>query len=87
MINEVFGEAMVAFIVGVLFGILESWNKKVFFFLWVLGAAVTVIAVLIVGVSDIYTDYPWWRNLVGIFFTVVGFLGGKIFYRSAFDGN
>ncbi len=74
------------FFVGVVMGILDAWNKKVMFFIW-LSAVIYSIATLFVG-FDIQKDKGmsnWhWIGLI----TVGGFgmWFGKFIYESVFDG-
>ncbi|KKL78905.1 hypothetical protein LCGC14_2020170 [marine sediment metagenome] len=83
MINELFGDAVVGLFAGVLIGIIESWNKKVFFGLLVLGLIFVIIIHIFVG-SPYSAEYQWWRTIFGVVFVVIGAKVGNFIYEETF---
>ncbi len=84
MINELFGQAIVNLFVGVLVGIVEAWNKKVFFVLFVIGLIIVIVSYLVLG-SAYSAEYPWWRTVFGIVFVAIGIFAGERIYKEAFN--
>ena len=84
MINELFGEAIVSLFAGVLVGIIEAWNKKIFFMLFVLGLIFVIIGHIVAG-SPYSAEYPWWRTIFGVFFMVIGVFAGERIYKEVFN--
>jgi len=81
MINELFGQVMYDFFIGVFIGVIDEWNKKITFFIIMSALVLCVIGISIYGVDSIYSGYPWWRNLFEIFFVVIGIECGNIIYK------
>lgn len=86
MINELFGNGIISFLLGVIMGIIDEWNKKVMFFIIMFLTVLLVIGAFIIGPSNIYSvTNPWWMTLYGTFFIFLGMMIGKVVYRSVFE--
>lgn len=86
MINELFGYGIINYFIGVLMGVLDAWNKKLMFFIIIIGTVLLVIGAIIIGPGNIFSDSsPWWLFIYNVFFVVLGIWSGKIIYEGIFE--
>ncbi len=77
MINELFGQAIYNFIIGILLGIINKWKPKILFVFLIIAIIFFIILVTITGPENIYSDtYPWWMAIYGLFFMMIGWSVG-----------
>ena len=76
--------AIIDYMIGVLFGVLAAWKKKVFF--WVV--LVYIIAVLVMSMiflNELNKNMELVQTLVGSISSLLGFLSGMKFYEGAYE--
>ena len=84
MINELFEEAILSSFMGLIIGVIDAWNKKVMFAIWLIVLIIFIPLNFYSG-TPIYSEaYPWWRTIFGVFFVIMGIISGKIMYKETF---
>ena len=75
------GTAMFSFFMGVLFGVLSEWNKRVFFWIIIGVSILAVVTIFGVGMEEIEKSFDVLRHIVGAISTLIGFFAGSKFYQ------
>ena len=77
--------AIINYIIGVLFGVLAAWKKKVFFWV-VLVYIIALLAIAMIFLNEFNKRIELLQTLVGSISSLLGFLSGMKFYEGAY-GN
>lgn len=78
-----------SFFAGIILGVIEAWNKKVSFVIW-LGAVIYTLVILIKGESLSFTPELgisnwWWIPFIALM--IIGSELGESIYESTFKGK
>jgi len=79
----IFENIMLAYCMGLLWGVLEEWNKRLLFIIWFIALIYFIIA-LCYGSSLTNDLYPWWLYLITIPSFIIGIPCGKSAFRELF---
>ena len=72
------------FLIGAVWGVIEAWNRKVFFFIWIATVLLFMIAITLTsGQGDVSLNWQW-RDLLAIPIMILGMFAGKLMYNSSF---
>ena len=77
-----FTELVYAWLSGVLMGIIEAWNKKVMFILFVLILVASICSYIFFDVIGEPIHLEVAQTLLGIFIVAIGYYMGSIIYSS-----
>ncbi len=82
------GNAIYSLLIGAVLGVIDEWNKKVFFVLWLLAVVFVVISIPFTGGVDmVYEGYSLGEFFWRFFWFVIGMFGGKGMYKEAFNNG
>ena len=75
---------ILSYVLGIIMGVLDEWNKKIFFFFWILIVAIVLVGCywgIQTGTPVVVTpSFPGWYYIFTIPVVVLGmFTGSKIF--------
>lgn len=76
--------AMIDYIIGVLFGVLAAWKKKVFFWV-VLGYIIALLIMTMIFLNELNKSMEILQTLVGSVSTFLGFWSGMKFYEIVYE--
>lgn len=79
--------AMMIFFLGMLIGVLEEWNKKVMFFVWLIALIYSIWSIAATSYTpNLQTKYAisnwWWLLFIALLF--FGEEIGRVMYRKTF---
>ena len=82
MINEILKDIFLYLFIGFAIGIIEAWNKKVWFVAWFLLLIGYILNAIMFPqeFTNSFSDFIWWRFLINIIVLVIGIkIGNKIY--------
>ena len=78
-------ELIVNFFLGVLFGIIRKWNKKILFIIIVILILFVIISYFYIGLEELDKVFDIIKFILGVFMTFIGIKIGEIAYEETFE--
>lgn len=82
--NElILGTIVQAYIIGAIMGVIQAWNKKVMFGIWILALIFASVRMFMVGSTEYVNGLNWgvWNWIVMLIFVFVGMVSGELTYK------
>jgi len=77
----------VYYLMGCLIGVIESWNKKVMFYIWLIGIIYILFCIFIIQKGDVSWGEPWYYVLWELPLAILGIMSGRKIYKIIFGGK
>jgi len=86
MIESLLLTSIRSFVIGLIMGIINGWNKKVMFFIWLMAVVIMAIIIFFVGEAMI-TNSNWnvWNWIFMLIFVNFGATIGYGSYKITFE--
>lgn len=74
------------FFIGIVIGIIDAWNKKVWFFIWGGILIIWILNAILYpsSLAKAFETFIWWQFLINLTLLVIGIYNGRYIYNQTF---